>query len=118
MQAVLECLAAEPALQSEFWDFAGYNKMSTEAFTQPPEKISRTVYFWEYSHFKKPVGDLVLSRIFTGQPAGFGQLVTLATLPDDLKRLQTEKENWHAHGELAPIVIENQSPATVAPVFH
>ena len=117
MRAVLGAMENEAGLKGEFWDFSGYNKMSTEAFTQSPEHTSRTVYYWESSHFKKTVGDLVLSRIFTGQPSSFGRRVTLATLPEDEARLKTEKENWHARGQLAPLS-SDLAPATIAPVFR
>jgi hypothetical protein len=106
MQTVLEVMESTPGLNGEFWDFAGYNKMSTETFTQPPQRYSQTVYYWETSHFKKVVGDLVLGRIFTAQNSPFGRRVTLATLPADEERLKMEKENWHVRGQLAPVTGE------------
>lgn len=111
MASVLDIMEAEPGLQGEFWDFAGYNSISTEAFTPPSEHDSKTTHYWESSHFKKSVGDLVLQRLFTGQgPSAFGQRVTSATLQADLDRLKAEKEAWHNRGFAAPLE-SNPAPA-------
>lgn len=107
MKALAEQMESMPGLQGEFWDFAGYNSMNTEPFPLPTDKYSHMRYYWEGSHYRKVVGDLLLQRIFTGTgPANFGQLVTTATVDQDLQRLQDEKKAWHEHGQAVPINVD------------
>lgn len=50
--------------QFAVWDFSGYNSITTESV--PPLSASHQdmKWYWESSHFKKEVGDIVLDRIF------------------------------------------------------
>ena len=43
------------------WDFSGYNSVTTEDI--PDSKATQMQWYWESSHFKKALGDLVLSRM-------------------------------------------------------
>ncbi|MCE0485184.1 MAG: hypothetical protein LV479_13230 [Methylacidiphilales bacterium] len=102
MRIMLNKLDAQPGLDWEFWDFAGYNSMSTEPLPAPTDTVSHMKYYWEASHFRKNVGDLVLTRLFKGTgPNGFGYRLTPATVDQDLARLKAEKDAWHAHGTVS-----------------
>ena len=104
----MRTLAAQ-STTAELWDFTGYNSISTEAFPLPTDKTNGMRFYWEGSHYRKIVGDLVLERLFAGTgPANFGQRVTSANVDQDLARLQAEKQAWHAQGQAVPM----DSPAT------
>jgi hypothetical protein len=104
MKELASRMSSNPALQGELWDFSGYNSMSTEPLPLPTDKFNNMHYYWEASHYRKIVGDMVLERIFKGTgPSTFGQLVTASTVNDDLQRLQGEKEAWHEHGSRVQI---------------
>lgn len=45
------------------WDFSGYNSISIEPV--PVDKDIQMNWFWESVHYKKSLGDLLLSRIFS-----------------------------------------------------
>ncbi len=50
------------------WDFNGYNSVTTEVV--PEEREGRpTKWFWESSHYKKEVGDLILLRMLRPEVA-------------------------------------------------
>ena len=78
---------------AEFWDFCGYNEITCEPFPARTESVSRMRHYWEISHYRKNVGDLMLKRLFAqpGGPDGFGVRVTPETLAADLARLNDER---------------------------
>jgi hypothetical protein len=105
-KALVTRMESHPGLQGEFWDFASYNSMSTEPFPLPTDKYSHMRYYWEGSHYRKIVGDMVLERIFTGAgPAAFGRQINSSTVDQDLQRLLDEKLAWHEHHQAVAIDI-------------
>ena len=104
LKAVAVRMESNPSLKGELWDFMGYTSISTEPFPLPTDTYSRMRYYWEGSHYRKIVGDMVLQRIFAGTgPESFGRLVTTATVDQDLQRLMEEKRAWHEQGQVVPI---------------
>jgi hypothetical protein len=63
-------------------DFSGYNSMTTEPVPPSGDTTSRMKWYWESSHYRKELGDLVLDRLLeyegTGRaiPVDFGILLT------------------------------------------
>jgi hypothetical protein len=68
----------------EVWDFADYTSLTTEAVPETGNVQARMQWYWESSHYKKPLGDHVLNRVFAlpnaPAPSDFG--VLLNTLSD------------------------------------
>ncbi len=66
-----------------FWDFSGYNEITTE-----PIRFTMDNY-WDVSHFRSEVGDLMLATMLTGAAAlpGFGRYVTAETVDVHLSAL-------------------------------
>jgi hypothetical protein len=81
--------AGRPADTVPVWDFSGYSTITTEPLPRlgSPDEMK---YYWDSSHFKSRVGDLVLDRIFaTGQGddalrADFGVLLAADTIEETL----------------------------------
>ena len=46
------------------WDFSGYNSLTTEDVPPDGDSETQMKWYWESSHYKKELGDLVLDRIF------------------------------------------------------
>ncbi len=66
----------------DLWDFADYNKLSQ---TPPPpldDSGSRIPWYWESSHYKKELGNIVLDQVLLGKEVKIGRRIT--------------KQNWHA----------------------
>ncbi|MBI3796729.1 MAG: hypothetical protein HY268_07150 [Deltaproteobacteria bacterium] len=66
---MVNVLAAEAAQHPgeqpiPLWDFSGYNTLTTEDVPSAAEKGKPMQWYWESSHFKKELGDLVLDRLF------------------------------------------------------
>jgi len=58
----------------EVWDFADYSTFTSEAVPATGDTKARMQWYWESSHYRTPLGDKVLDRIFA---------VPGAALPDD-----------------------------------
>jgi hypothetical protein len=100
-RAVVQVLAEDSAQHPDappipLWDFSGYSSVTTEAL---PELGSRAEmgFYWDSSHFKEVVGDLVLDRLFglsralRRVPADFGVQLTPATIEAALARLRADQ---------------------------
>jgi len=83
-----------------FWDFSGYNSITTEAVPIESDTTSRTRYSHESSHYTPAAGDLVLDRIFNYQspdrtvPDDFGVLLTPQTIEAHLTHIRLERERY------------------------
>jgi hypothetical protein len=76
------------------WDFSGYNSVTTEPVSD------RMTNFWDSSHYRKEVGDLVLNRLFAHAleqvPDDFGVLLTTETVESGLAQTVTGRAAWVA----------------------
>lgn len=79
------------------WDFTGYSVYTTQplptAASDPPGH-----WFWEPSHFRKELGDLVLERLFNG-PRGdpaFGVRLTTSHLAGQLAQTARQRREWRS----------------------
>jgi hypothetical protein len=74
------------------WDFSGYNSITTEPIGEEMEN------YWDSSHYRKEVGDLILDRLFKREdavvPEDFGTLVTPDNIESHLKEIRADREAW------------------------
>ena len=74
------------------WDFSGYNTITTELIGKEMKN------YWDSSHYRQEVGDLVLDRLFNTPenkvPSDFGILVTNNKIESHLANIRTERELW------------------------
>ncbi|MGE5239728.1 MAG: hypothetical protein ACM3ON_13110 [Chloroflexota bacterium] len=76
------------------YDFSGYSTVTTEALPEPGSHAEMT-YYWDSSHFKATVGDMVLDRLFgytrPGRPVpeDFGVRLTPDSIESALKNTRT-----------------------------
>ena len=82
------------------WDFAGYHPLTTE--TVPDDPKARMKWYWDSSHYKKELGDIVLDRMFDGNFSGggdypdFGVKLTSQNIDAHLSKLRTDRAKWRA----------------------
>lgn len=74
------------------WDFSGYNSITTEPIGP------RMQYYLDNSHYLKPVGDLVLNRIFQYRaetvPEDFGVKIDTENIASHLEKIRSDREAW------------------------
>jgi hypothetical protein len=84
-----------------FLDFADYSSITTEPLP-PPEGREELRNYWDSSHFKERVGDLVLDRLFglsvPGRelPPDFGVRVTASNLEQHLAGIRARQAAYRA----------------------
>ena len=88
----------------QIWDFSGYNSVTTETVPAIGDSRSRMVGYWESSHIRKRLGDMMLARMFgTGSqqaalqlPADFGVRVTPANIDADTRQIRADARRYQA----------------------
>ncbi len=88
--------ARSPSLPpTPLWDFSGYNSVTTEPVPAADSGVMQMRGYWELSHYRKQIGDMVLDRIFDHSkpphpiPEDFGRLLT----PDNINIQLRETED-------------------------
>ncbi|MDJ0843318.1 hypothetical protein [Crocosphaera sp.] len=82
------------------WDFSGYNEFTTETVPDSEDKTTKMQWYYESSHFSKPLGDLVLNKVFDSedeQPptsSSFGVLLTSENIESHLSRIRAEQQEY------------------------
>jgi hypothetical protein len=94
--------AAHPgATPFPLYDFSGHTALTTEPLP-PTGSRSEMAWYWDSSHFKQNVGDLVLDRLFGTRQAGrtlpedFGVLLTPQTIEPALERIRADRDAYRA----------------------
>ena len=103
-RALVRVLAEDAARHPESspipaWDFSGYSSVTEEPL---PDLESRAemINYWDSSHFKSPVGDLVLTRVFQlenaeiSAPADFGVRLTLESIDSALQEQRASQSDY------------------------
>jgi hypothetical protein len=82
------------------WDFSGFNHYTTEEVPPQGDANTEMKWYWESSHYKKELGDLVLDRIFDHQMSertvhsDFGVLLTSKNIENHLQQIRTDQQQW------------------------
>jgi hypothetical protein len=99
----------------DIWDFSGYNSITTEPVIGRVDNDKS--YYWESSHYKKELGDLVIARIYNQQltnqkiPNDFGFKINSQNIEDWLHRIRSNQLLYHRkqpeeHGDVFNIALE------------
>jgi hypothetical protein len=82
------------------WDFSGYNSYNTISLPTLENKKQQLEWFWESTHYKKKLGDLMLAEIFdsnntdTNNKKKFGKKITSHNINNHLKKIQRDQISW------------------------
>jgi hypothetical protein len=93
-----------------FWDFTPYTQYSIEDFPDPPTAPAAErpmKWWWEASHFKSALGELIIARIMgKAAPTDFGILLTSANLDASLRRMQQDRDLYVTRHPLAMALLD------------
>ena len=84
LRSLATVVAAHRGGSISLWDLGGYSPYTTEPAPAKGSNTTQTEWFWDILHFKRKLGDLILSRLLTGQPSGFGLLLTPENVDNQL----------------------------------
>jgi hypothetical protein len=82
------------------WDFSGYNSYTAEKVPPLGDVNTEMQWYWESSHYKKELGDLVLDRVFGHQEPGrtvnpdFGVLLASENIELHLQQVRNDRQKW------------------------
>lgn len=94
---VVRLVAEESESKSPVWDFTSFGLYTTEPLLTATEvSPDSTRWFWEPSHCKVELGELILRRIFhrPGADPSFGAQLTCDGLPEHFAQIRSEREAW------------------------
>ncbi len=81
-------------------DFSGFNRITTEEIPQATGQENMQ-YYWEQSHYRSEVGQMILERLFakerledSGDPDGFGVLLTGETIEGHVERFRENRRRY------------------------
>jgi hypothetical protein len=92
MWATFEEWKREVVKITPVWDFSGYNSITSEPISRKMKN------YFDSSHYRKEVGDLVLNRMFEVNikevPQDFGVWVTEDNIDRHLMEMRSQREQW------------------------
>ena len=84
----------------ELWDFSGFHSIATEKVPTKGDKTSQMQWYWEGSHYKKRVGDMILNKMFYGHSQtesispSFGVSLTPENILPHLNSIRKEHDRY------------------------
>jgi hypothetical protein len=78
----------------EVWDFCGYDSYSTELVPTDKRPLH---WFWDTVHYTRPLGDIILKRIFGATDSDFGALLTPDNIDSRLAAIRQQRLQYRAH---------------------
>ena len=84
------------------WDFSGYSSYNTIPIPFLKEVKKPIRWYWESSHYKKELGDLILNKVFdfdqlsTGTKNIFGVKITLKNIETHLRKIRKNQKTWES----------------------
>jgi hypothetical protein len=97
LKAELTALAAQGGAAQgggvTLWDFLDYSPFNTEPVPISGDRRTPTSWFWEPTHFKQQLGEVMIQRMFgTGAPP-FGARLTPNTLAERNARIRADRQS-------------------------
>lgn len=116
----LVTLIAENAPEFSLWDFSGFNNITTEPFPALNDSSTQMQWYWESSHYKKEVGNIILGKMLAentdsqNYPADFGIQINSTNIDywlqqTQLKRNDYIKNNPEITAEIMKMVVDTAS---------
>ncbi len=86
------------------YDFAEYDRFTTEPVPPPGDRHTKMQWYWESAHYKSALGDRILARIFGGAK-GFGSQLTAQNIDARLAGINAARvdylnRRWRSSGGL------------------
>lgn len=84
------------------WDFSGYNNFTTEELPTMNDTKKQMQYYYESSHYKPELGDIILDRMFDGNFScgqnypDFGVKLTSQNIEAHLANLRIQRAKYRA----------------------
>jgi hypothetical protein len=100
----------------KLWDFSGYSQYTTENVPNLLDLESKMKWYWEASHYKKELGDIILDEIFAIDKSakdfsnGFGVVLTLENIDKHLSTVRKNQEKYRLSHPIDVSEVKKYSP--------
>ena len=83
------------------WDFMDYSTFNTEGVPAAGDRRRPTSWFWESTHYKKQLGEVMIERMFGADAPAFGTRLTIDTVAARNAEVRTQRQSvvCDGHGE-------------------
>ena len=80
----------------ELWDFSSFSPYADESVPGPGDTVSELRWYWEAGHFKKSLGDRLLTRLFDTRGTGsrWGRRLTPQDVEESLRELRVARDDY------------------------
>jgi len=88
-----------------FWDFLDYSQYTTEPVPPPGDRRTQTRWFWEPTHFKKALGEMILRRMFDPNepsPSDLGAALTPDTVAAHNAAIRAQRQAYACRAAAPP----------------
>jgi hypothetical protein len=92
LKTELASVVVEQGGDVALWDFMDYSKFSTEAIPPAGDRHTQTQWFWEPTHFKKPLGAIMVGAMFGRAAPEFGARLTPQTVAARNAQVRTQRQ--------------------------
>jgi hypothetical protein len=97
-ELVMRVDGAPSGTNIELWDFSGFSPYADENVPPPGDTKSEMRWYWEAGHFKKSLGDAMLTQIFDLQASQreWGRRLTASNLEEHLRRQREARDEYES----------------------
>jgi hypothetical protein len=110
-ETVARVESARGTMDVELWDFTGFTPYTSEQVPRPGDTRTELKWYWEAGHFKKSLGDLLLTNVFDAQSSSepWGRRLTARNLDELLREQRAARDQYRRNhpedvAELASLV--------------
>jgi len=110
LKAELATLVAEQEAGVTLWDFMDYSAFNTEAIPAAGDRRTPTSWFWEPTHFKKQLGQVMIQRMFGPTSLELGARLTPDVVEARNTLVRAQRQNRVCENRLAPLLTALAAP--------
>jgi hypothetical protein len=93
LKTELAALVAEEGGDVRLWDFMGYNAFNGEAVPEAGDRRTPTSWYWEPTHFKRQLGEVMIQRMFGENAPRYGSVLTPTTVEAVNQRVRAQRQS-------------------------
>jgi hypothetical protein len=124
-RSVMELANSKAGCNIQLWDFARHSKVTEE----PVPEFGPMKYYWESSHYRKIVGDAILTATVGGQTdprawqaefgddfgGDFGERLTATNFLESMRRQDAARETWRSANPAIVSDVESLMKSATSP---
>jgi len=104
LKAELAGMAATRDGTVTLWDFMDYSRFTTEGVPAEGDRRRPTSWFWEPTHFKKQLGEIIIERMLGAEAPAFGAILTPENVAARNGEVRAQRQSVVCEGAGEPLL--------------